>query len=255
MNFDFHTHGKLSKKVEFSLEYFVNMVKVAKENGLDGFALTEHFNTRNFMDVYDTLDQTFVYENEYYLIDGIKVFPAMEVDIREVGHILLIGNRTDIRELRIVLEPFTEKNSFIEFEQLLEKAEAYNLLKIGAHPFRDSTPLNELDPQLLCRLDAFDLNGKDLYQQGIDENSEKVYGFAENLKKPVVGGSDTHHFMQYGCIVSELGQECSTIDELKKVIFEGRYSIEVSSELYDKVKTAKEMKEIEKRKMEKLIIN
>jgi len=55
-------------------------------------------------------DQTFVYENEYYLIDGIKVFPAMEVDIKEVGHILLIGNRTDIRELRIALEPFTDKN-------------------------------------------------------------------------------------------------------------------------------------------------
>lgn len=43
----------------------------------------------------------------------------------------------------------------------------------------------------------------------------------------------------HGCIVNELEQECSTIDELKKVIFEGRYSIEVSSELYDKVKTAK----------------
>ncbi|ETT87542.1 hypothetical protein BK137_08930 [Viridibacillus arenosi] len=61
--------------------------------------------------------------------------------------------------------------------------------------------------------------------------------------------------MQYGCIVNELEQECSTIDELKKVIFEGRYTIEISSELHEKVKTAKEMKEIEKRKMEKLIKN
>jgi len=54
-------------------------------------------------------------------------------------------------------------------------------MKIGARPFRDSTPLNELDPQLLCRLDAFDLNGKDLYQQGINENSEKVYGFLKEI--------------------------------------------------------------------------
>ncbi|MGF9978545.1 hypothetical protein [Viridibacillus arvi] len=61
--------------------------------------------------------------------------------------------------------------------------------------------------------------------------------------------------MQYGCIVNELEQECSTIDELKKVIFEGRYSIEISSELNNKVKTAKEIKEIEKRKMEKFIKN
>ncbi|OMC82602.1 hypothetical protein BK130_11590 [Viridibacillus sp. FSL H8-0123] len=41
-------------------------------------------------------DQTFVYENEYYLIDGIKVFPAMEVDIKEVGHI----NRVLMRILK-----------------------------------------------------------------------------------------------------------------------------------------------------------
>ena len=29
MNFDFHTHAKLSKKVDFSLPYFEEMVKQA----------------------------------------------------------------------------------------------------------------------------------------------------------------------------------------------------------------------------------
>ena len=35
MKIDFHTHGKISKKVAFSLEYFTEMVNAAKENGLD----------------------------------------------------------------------------------------------------------------------------------------------------------------------------------------------------------------------------
>ncbi|MDQ8737518.1 hypothetical protein [Paenibacillus sp. LHD-38] len=56
MNIDLHTHGKLSKKTHFSLEYFLSMVREAKENGLQAVALTEHFNTLNFTDMMDQLD-------------------------------------------------------------------------------------------------------------------------------------------------------------------------------------------------------
>ena len=52
-------------------------------------ALTEHFNTKNFHEVYDTLDAHFPYEDGYYNVFGLKVFPGMEVDILEVGHILM----------------------------------------------------------------------------------------------------------------------------------------------------------------------
>ena len=101
MKIDFHTHGKLSKKVTFSLEYFKEMLDAAKKNGLDAIALTEHFNTHQFMDVYDTLDKEFPYANDYYDVNGVKVFPGMEVDIQEKGHILFIGGRENIRGLRL----------------------------------------------------------------------------------------------------------------------------------------------------------
>ena len=181
MKIDFHTHGKLSKKVTFSLEYFKEMVDAAKENGLDAIALTEHFNTHQFMDVYDTLDKEFPYIYDYYDVNGVKVFPGMEVDIQEKGHILFIGSRINIRALRQKLNAYTEKNHFISFGTLLEEASEFEFLKIGAHPFRDSTPLHHLERELLMKLDAFDLNGKDLYKQGIRENSEKVFPFAEML--------------------------------------------------------------------------
>ena len=255
MNFDFHTHGKLSKKVEFSLDYFKNMVKAAKENGLDGFALTEHFNTRNFFDVYNTLDEVYPYEKGYYLVDGIKVFPGMEVDIQESGHILMVADRMTIREIRTLLAPYAQKGSFIQFAQLFELVAPFEILIMGAHPYRESTPLHELNPVLLSKLDAFDLNGKDLYSMGIEENSHLVYQFAKRLNKPVVGGSDTHHPYQYGCIVTKLKKECNTVSELKDIILNGDYSIHISESLPEKVQDATKQKAIEKKIMEAATMN
>lgn len=255
MNFDFHTHGKLSKKVEFSLDYFKNMVKAARENGLDGFALTEHFNTRNFFDVYNMLDEVYPYEHGYYLADGVKVFPGMEVDIQEVGHILIVADRMTIREIRTLLDPYASKGNFIKFAQLFELVAPFEILIMGAHPYRESTPLYELDPFLLSKLDAFDLNGKDLYSMGIDENSRLVYQLAKKLNKPVVGGSDTHHRYQYGCIVNKFKKECNTVSDLKDIILNGDYVIRISEELNEKVQKATEQKAIEKKIMEAATTN
>ena len=43
MKIDFHTHGKISKKVSFSLEYFKEMVNAAKKNGLDAIRANRAF--------------------------------------------------------------------------------------------------------------------------------------------------------------------------------------------------------------------
>ena len=253
MKIDFHTHGKLSKKVTFSLEYFKEMLDAAKKNGLDAIALTEHFNTHQFMDVYDTLDKEFPYANDYYDVNGVKVFPGMEVDIQEKGHILFIGGRENIRGLRLKLNSYTEKNHFIPFRTLLEEASEFEFLKIGAHPFRDSTPLHHLERELLMKLDAFDLNGKDLYKQGIQENSERVFPFAEMLGKPVVGGSDTHQLMQYGVIINELEEECHTISDIQRIIAENRYQIDISPDLNMKVESAQKLKKELKASLEKIV--
>ena len=253
MKIDFHTHGKISKKVTFSLEYFREMVDAAKKNGLDAIALTEHFNTHQFTDVYDTLDKEFPYVHDYYDVNGVKVFPGMEVDIQENGHILFIGSREDIRGLRLKLDPYTEKNHFIPFRTLLEEASKFHFLTIGAHPFRKSTPLHHIERELLTKLDAFDLNGKDLYEQGISENSRKLFPFAKLLGIPVVGGSDTHQFMQYGSIINRLEKECHTISDIQHLIAEDRYQIDISPDLSMKVESAQKIKKELKETMEKAV--
>ena len=246
MNFDFHTHAKLSKKVDFSVSYYEVMAKKALQSGLEGLALTEHFNTENFHEVYDTLDAHFPYEEGYYNIFGLKVFPGMEVDIAEVGHILCIGDVQDVRAMREELNDYTEEGSFIPFADLLNLRSNYEMLVIGAHPYRPSTPLKDLDPSLLKKLDAFDLNGKDLHTRGIEENTRDVNSFALTLDKPVVGGSDTHQFMQYGAVYTVLDKPCKNVTELKNVILNRQFFVEIAEDLHERVSEAVRLKNIEK---------
>lgn len=247
MRIDLHTHAKLSKATEFSPTYYKEMLDEAAANGLDALALTEHFNTYRFEDVYENLDRLYPYNGEYYQAGSLKIFPGMEVDIAEKGHILLIGRKADILELRRTLTPYTQKTSFIPFKQLLTLAEAYPLLKIGAHPFRESTPLHHLDRDDLRRLDAFDLNAKDMYEYGNEINRERVEDFAAELGKPVTAGSDTHQCLQYGSIYNELDQPCRSVAELKQAIVNGAYQVRISDSLPLQVKASVMLKKLLKR--------
>lgn len=251
MKIDFHSHVKISKKTEFMPEYFHEMMKEAKEAELTALAMTEHFNTRRYTDIYHYLDKHFSYENDYYQIDGLKLFPGIEVDVKEIGHILLIGNRTDILSIRSLLESNTSEDNFLSFDKLLDIAEQYDVLKIGAHAFRESTPLYHLKADQLKRLDALDLNGKDLFSQGKNVYRQKLEPFAEKLGLPIVGGSDTHHFLQYGCIYNELKNDCDTVRDLKASILTKQYKIHISEDLDLKVKAATLTKKWMKKVVEK----
>lgn len=235
MNIDFHTHIKISKNTAFSLSYCQTMFAEAQSNGLDALCLTEHFNTFQFFAVYNTLDKIYPYENEYYLVDGLKVFCGMEVDIQETGHLVLIGRRMDIIALRTRLTPY--EKVFIPAELLLGWAASYNLLTIGAHPLRQSTPLHHLPAEILERLDAFDLNGRDLSHNG-QHYQARLRSFAAKYKKPVVAGSDTHHYLQYGCVVSSLHEDCRTVAQLKDVVVNQKYTNHISPNLEAKVQAA-----------------
>ncbi|WP_317618481.1 PHP domain-containing protein [Paenibacillus sp. PL91] len=248
MNIDLHTHGKLSKKTQFSMDYFLSMAHEAKENGLQAVALTEHFNTLNFTDMMDQLDQHFDYRNDYYIVEGLKVFSGMEVDVANKGHILVIGNRSIIRDLRQQLEPHTAKDSFMPLEELLDRTDGYPLLRIGAHPMRESTPLTHHAAETLQRLDALDVNAKDLFQYGFGM-ADKVRQFADELGLPAIAGSDSHQPLQFGSVINRLDNDCDTAEQLRGELINGNYQLEISTCLNVKVKAAQMMKELLKKSM------
>lgn len=243
MKIDLHAHVKLSKKTRFSLEYFQESIQEASLNGLDAIAMTEHFNTYRFHDIYEELDRKYKYQDDYYDVDGFKVFPGMEVDVKFGGHILVIGTRDSILELRSKLESHTDASNFVEFERLLDWCDELSLPRFGAHPHRQSNPLTQHAATSLRRLDGFDLNAKDLFTYGSGMGDE-IKELARSIGIPIVAGSDTHHPLQFGSVMNRLEADYDTVADIADCIRRGRYRIEVSACLETKVKAANLVKKL-----------
>ena len=238
MRLDFHTHGKLAKKLPFSTAYTDWLFGEARRAELDALCLTEHFNTLQFADVYgyiasvsrrtgDTLE----------LENGLKIFPGMETDVAEGGHILAIGPLEAILELDRRLEPHQEKGSFLPFARLMDLFEEYPVVVGCGHPFRAPGHVPELPEEQLGRLKFLDLNGKDL---ALDrERTERLtYRLGERLGIPVVSGSDTHQAVQYGCVTTVFENACDTIPALYTEMRAGRYTIDLADTASFQVRAA-----------------
>ena len=92
-------HGKLTKAIDFNLEFFIKQVAYAKDSGLDAFVLSEHFNTRDYYKMYCDIEKNFDYIDGHYLINGFKVFMGLEVDVRNGGHVILTSHKDNILKL------------------------------------------------------------------------------------------------------------------------------------------------------------
>lgn len=237
MKIDFHTHGKLAKKLPFSSQYTNWLFTEAKEAGLDAICLTEHFNTLGFQEVYEYIKNNYEQDGDTFLADGLRIFPGMEVDIAEGGHILVIGQMEDILVLNGSLEDNMEKGSFLPFERLLTLLRTYPVIIGAAHPFREGSQIPTLPIHLLEQLDFIDLNGKDMSQDS-EKNQQLISSFSDKLKLPYVAGSDTHQANQYGCIATYFEKECRRVDELKEEMNQHRYHIEMSAFIKSQVKAA-----------------
>ena len=165
MYMDFHTHGKLAKYLPFSTEYTDWLLREARRAGLDAICLTEHFNTQQFDTLYGYVEARGEKNGDAYVFEdagGLRVFPGMETDIAEGGHVLCVGPMEAIREMNRRLEPHKAKDRFLPAAQLLELFAEYPVLVGAGHPFRDGGHIPDLPPELLMRFDFLDLNGKDI---------------------------------------------------------------------------------------------
>ena len=238
MRLDFHTHGKLAKKLPFSTAYTDWLFDEAHGAGLDALCLTEHFNTLQFDDLDGYLSSVSRRtEDVLELPNGLRIFPGMETDVAEGGHILSIGPLEAILELNHRLEPHKEKGNFLPFDQLMDLFEEYPVLVGCGHPYRAPGHVPELPIQQLERLQFLDLNGKDL---ALDRarTEELTYALGRRLRIPVVSGSDTHQAVQYGCVTTVFQREVRSISALKAEMKAGRYEIQLSDTVAAQVRTA-----------------
>ena len=238
MYIDFHTHGKLAKKLPFSTEYTDWLFDQAKRSGLDALCLTEHFNTLQFDEIYGYLDRISEREGDSLVLEnGLRIFPGMETDIVEGGHILSIGKMEEILELNRRLEPNKEKGHFLPFHDLMKLFSEYHVIVGGAHPFREGGHIPEIPAEELKALDFLDLNGKDVALNR-QETERKTYALAERLQIPVVSGSDTHQALQYGCIRTWMDGEPTEISGLWREMRKNRHRIEIADHAAEQVQNA-----------------
>ena len=238
MRLDFHTHGKLAKKLPFSTAYTDWLFSEARQAGLDALCLTEHFNTLQFDELYRYLSSVSRRTQDVLeLSNGLRIFPGMETDVAEGGHILSIGPLEAILELNHRLEPHKEKGHFLPFAQLMDLFEAYPVLVGCGHPYRAPGHVPELPEEQLRRLQFLDLNGKDL---ALDRSrtEELTYALGQRLNIPVVSGSDTHQAVQYGCVTTVFERTCTSVSALKAEMDAGRYQIQQADSAAFQVRTA-----------------
>lgn len=238
MKIDFHTHGKLTKKVPFSSQYLDYLFEDAKESGLDAICLTEHFNTYGFAEVYGYLKDNYKKDGDCFIAaSGLYIFPGMEVDIAEGGHTLVIGKMDIILELNQRLKDYMEKGAFLPLQLWQEMVKEYPVLFGAAHPFRAGSHIPELISKEQPVFDFLDLNGKDMAEIG-DRNRIMLNNLSETINKPLIAGSDTHQSFQYGCIYNEFQKNCRTIEEIKSEVDANSYDIVIANQLTLQVKAA-----------------
>lgn len=242
MNLDFHVHGLLTKKSRFDEDLFLQGIENAKEQGLDGYILCEHFNATYIDEIHDYLKKNYEYIGDKYIIENFSVFIGMEIDIKNGGHVILSGNRDKISELKIELEPYKVKPDFIEFEKLLDLGDQYGCLMVGSHPYRSSHKLYLQQEELISRLDGLDLNATDIHSRGLIIVQEEVRSLSNKLNVPYVTGSDSHFPIQLGSVKTKFKKNFFTVKEIKDEIESGNYEIEISKSLDLRVFAAKTTK-------------
>jgi histidinol phosphatase-like PHP family hydrolase len=244
MIIDFHVHGKITSTLPFDEEKFLLTIKEARENGLDSLAITEHLGANNFLEGYEFLKANYNRIQDYYDVDGFKVFYGMEVTTKQDLDILIIGNPELVLVLRNEIISNIKENKYIDINDLFNLNIADELLVILAHPYRDHVQFPKLENFIIDRLDAIELNSKDAYKAGLEEMKEKITELSKKLNLPITSGSDTHYFIQVSTAKNIFSKNCNTVKEIKEEIKSGNYSINLSSELNVRVKCARIIKKL-----------
>ena len=146
MLIDLHAHSALSKCCKIDGK---DNLLVAKENGIDGFVLTNHYD-RSYLINDDKIEYANRYINEYYYVKkwadelGMKAYFGVEVTMAKHNnvHILLYGVEPEF------LLDYPDLYDY-EIKDLYELAHNNNAILVQAHPFRGNKnvllDLNYLD--------------------------------------------------------------------------------------------------------------
>lgn len=187
LKLDLHIHTKYSYD---SWNEIKDIIKVAKEKGLDGIGLVDHDTTDGFNEMKRLGKE-----------QSIIIIPGAEVRVKG-GYLLAYG---DINEL-------PQKGECPEEAVTILKKQ--NVLIAAVSPFKNGMGLKNKVYSL--KLDAIETtNGGALFG---DKKSERI---AKELKLPQIGGSDAHFLNEIGDVFTIVKSESKESEDIIKSIKEG----------------------------------
>lgn len=210
---DLHSHLKPSKLMKFDLGSFERMIRQAKSTGLAGFATTEHFHAPDYWPAHRELLSRFPYRDGRYHVDShFTILSGAEIDVAEGGHVLAIGPLDALDWLDRQFDPTLNEGYRPPAAILIETARHVDLVLIGAHPTRQSKFLAGVGLGTLAGLDALEINGKDVADDG---DTAWVRNAADTLGLATVGSSDAHVWAQIGAQRTFIDIDRLTVQHLR----------------------------------------
>lgn len=189
MHFDLHIHSNYSSDSNLTID---DILKQSVKAGLDGIALCDH----------NTVDGSlFAIKRAKELNIPLIILPGIEVSTTR-GHIIVLGVRENIKPEQTP-------------EETIRIAKKKGGIAIAAHPFKIGS---------IGNMDGLDIDAVETF------NSRCLFGenaqakeMARALRKPEVGGSDSHVLATIGFGFTEIEAEKNE-ESILQAIREGKAS-------------------------------
>lgn len=246
MKIDFHVHSKITSSFQFDPRYMDEYTDECKMLGIDAFAISEHCHANNFEEAYKYIDSKYVKENDYYLVNGIKVFTGIEITTLEKFDVVVVSNLDNIFELKRKVDNILigENYSYIPIEKLVNLINAEVSIVILAHPYRRFEIFPDINANVFNKFDAVEINATDLFKFGIEEMKKRIEKLSKELNKSITEGSDAHYPLQIGSVYSDILGNYTEIIKIKEQIAKGNIKFGIANEFRTKVKGARAVKKI-----------
>mgnify|MGYP000909905340 CR=1 FL=1 len=191
LKIDMHIHTKYSYDSQNDIE---EIIKVAKQKGLDGVGLVDHDTTSGYSEMIRLGKEK-----------GIVVVPGVEIRVRG-GYLLAYGNVTEVPPKGITPE------------SALSILRKQDVLIAAVHPFKNGLGLKNHIYDL--KLDALETaNGGAIFG---DKPTEKA---AKRLGLPKIGGSDAHFLGEIGSVIVTIETPNNSTNDILEAIKRGNTTI------------------------------
>ncbi len=217
LKLDLHTHLKVSKRTPLQPGEARRFGSMARERGLDGLAVTEHFHAPGFWLMYDELLQNHVYRRGRFETADALMYSGAELTLDEGVDLVLLAPLQDLRaldrafRLRLSCGYHPTAEEFLDASERLESP----VVTILAHPFGHARGADAMGPRAFADLiDAVEINARFVGEPEV-RDTERL---AQRHGLATTGGSDAHVHVQVGAAHTELAVEGDGFEDLAQAI-------------------------------------